>query len=256
MVLRGSLSISGRASRAGRDRPRSDGGIVTVRDEVQARAHFDERYGTAQAPITREIEQRVIGGDWGANGYTTMAQAETLASGLDLSAADDLLDIGTGRGRAWPIPGGAQRLPRRPHRPAARRAARGHRAGRGRGPDGPCGRGRLGCQRPPVPGRHLRCGRAHRRAVLTARQALRAESLQVAAATGRPDGLHHHLRISWPAARSPSAGAYRRPSSGGDAEQPSEPAALGRVRRGRRTRHHARIPCHRRRLAGRVRDPR
>jgi 2-polyprenyl-3-methyl-5-hydroxy-6-metoxy-1,4-benzoquinol methylase len=73
---------------------------VTVRDEVQARAHFDERYGTAQAPITREIEQRVIGGDWGANGYTTMAQAETLASGLDLSAADDLLDIGTGRG--WP----------------------------------------------------------------------------------------------------------------------------------------------------------
>jgi 16S rRNA G527 N7-methylase RsmG len=29
-----------------------------------------------------------------------MAQAETLASGLDLSAADHLLDIGTGRG--WP----------------------------------------------------------------------------------------------------------------------------------------------------------
>ena len=73
---------------------------MTVRDEVQARAHFDERYGTAQAPIAREIEQRVIGGDWGANGYTTMAQAEALASGLGLSAADCLLDIGTGRG--WP----------------------------------------------------------------------------------------------------------------------------------------------------------
>ena len=73
---------------------------MTVRDEVQARAHFEERYGVAQPPVAREIERRVIGGDWGANGFTTMAQADTLASGLDLSAADRLLDLGTGRG--WP----------------------------------------------------------------------------------------------------------------------------------------------------------
>jgi ubiquinone/menaquinone biosynthesis C-methylase UbiE len=73
---------------------------VTVKDELQARALFDQRYGAALPPIARQIEQRVIGGDWGANGYTTMTQADTLARELDLSAADRLLDLGTGRG--WP----------------------------------------------------------------------------------------------------------------------------------------------------------
>jgi 2-polyprenyl-3-methyl-5-hydroxy-6-metoxy-1,4-benzoquinol methylase len=73
---------------------------VTVNDELQARALFDERYGVALPPVARQIERRVIGGDWGANGYTTMAQADTLAHRLGLSAADRLLDIGTGRG--WP----------------------------------------------------------------------------------------------------------------------------------------------------------
>jgi 2-polyprenyl-3-methyl-5-hydroxy-6-metoxy-1,4-benzoquinol methylase len=73
---------------------------VTVKDELQARALFDQRYGAALPPVARQIEQRVIGGDWGANGYTTMAQADTLAHELGLSAADRLLDLGTGRG--WP----------------------------------------------------------------------------------------------------------------------------------------------------------
>jgi hypothetical protein len=61
---------------------------------------FDERYGTAPSRAAGEIEQRVIGSDWGANGYTTMAQADALARALRLSASDRLLDIGTGRG--WP----------------------------------------------------------------------------------------------------------------------------------------------------------
>jgi hypothetical protein len=73
---------------------------VTVRDELQARALFKERYGNRPSRTARQVEQRVIGGDWGANGYTTMAQADTLASGLGLSAGDRLLDLGTGRG--WP----------------------------------------------------------------------------------------------------------------------------------------------------------
>jgi ubiquinone/menaquinone biosynthesis C-methylase UbiE len=73
---------------------------VAVRDEVQARAHFEERYGAALAPLAREIERRVIGGDWGANGYTTKEQADQLAHGLGLLAADRLLDLGSGRG--WP----------------------------------------------------------------------------------------------------------------------------------------------------------
>jgi SAM-dependent methyltransferase len=73
---------------------------MAVRDEVQARAHFQERYGMTSSPAACRIEQRVIGGDWGANGYTTMAQADALARGLGLSAGDRLLDLGTGRG--WP----------------------------------------------------------------------------------------------------------------------------------------------------------
>jgi 2-polyprenyl-3-methyl-5-hydroxy-6-metoxy-1,4-benzoquinol methylase len=73
---------------------------MTVRDELQARVLFEQRYGVATAPVTLEIERRVIGGDWGANGYTTMAQADQLSGELDLAETDGLLDLGTGRG--WP----------------------------------------------------------------------------------------------------------------------------------------------------------
>jgi 2-polyprenyl-3-methyl-5-hydroxy-6-metoxy-1,4-benzoquinol methylase len=76
------------------------GGIVTVSDEAQARALFQERYRNTPSLLARQIEQRVIGGDWGANGFTTMVQAETLARQLHLSAGDRLLDLGSGRG--WP----------------------------------------------------------------------------------------------------------------------------------------------------------
>jgi 2-polyprenyl-3-methyl-5-hydroxy-6-metoxy-1,4-benzoquinol methylase len=74
--------------------------IATVRDEAQARALFQERYGNRPSPTTCEIERRVIGGDWGANGFTTLTQADTLARELHLSAADRLLDLGSRRG--WP----------------------------------------------------------------------------------------------------------------------------------------------------------
>jgi SAM-dependent methyltransferase len=74
--------------------------IVTGRDEAKARALFQERYRNTPSLLACQIEQRVIGGDWGANGYTTMAQADTLARELGLSAGDRLLDLGTGRG--WP----------------------------------------------------------------------------------------------------------------------------------------------------------
>jgi 2-polyprenyl-3-methyl-5-hydroxy-6-metoxy-1,4-benzoquinol methylase len=73
---------------------------MTARDEAQALALFQQRYRNTPSLLACQIEQRVIGGDWGANGYTTMAQADTLARGLGLSASDRLLDLGTGRG--WP----------------------------------------------------------------------------------------------------------------------------------------------------------
>ena len=73
---------------------------MTSRDEREALARFSERYAVPTADIAGEIEQRVIGATWGANGYTTVAQADELGRRLHLGADDTLLDVGTGRG--WP----------------------------------------------------------------------------------------------------------------------------------------------------------
>lgn len=73
---------------------------MAVRDEAEARALFDERYGVAAVPAAVEVEQAVIGADFGANGYTTRAQADLLAGVLGLRPGTRLLDVGSGRG--WP----------------------------------------------------------------------------------------------------------------------------------------------------------
>ena len=70
------------------------------RDEVEVRATFADRYAVERADVNRAVEQAVIGGDWGANGYTTMAQADELAGLLRVEAGQRLLDVGAGRG--WP----------------------------------------------------------------------------------------------------------------------------------------------------------
>jgi ubiquinone/menaquinone biosynthesis C-methylase UbiE len=62
--------------------------------------HFSERYGVVLSDGALLVEQAVIGGDWGANGYTTMAQADRLATELELGPGSVLADIGCGRG--WP----------------------------------------------------------------------------------------------------------------------------------------------------------
>ena len=61
---------------------------------------FADRYGEDRTGVVRQIEQAVIGGDWGANGYTTMGQADQLAAALRLGPGVRLLDLGAGRG--WP----------------------------------------------------------------------------------------------------------------------------------------------------------
>lgn len=61
---------------------------------------FAERYRVVPSDAARVIEQAVIGGDWGANGYTTLAQADRLATELGLEPDSVLADIGCGRG--WP----------------------------------------------------------------------------------------------------------------------------------------------------------
>ena len=74
--------------------------MTRSRDEEGAAATFRERYGRPVSQAATELERLVIGGDFGANGYTTIEQANLLAERLDLRAGDRLLDVGSGRG--WP----------------------------------------------------------------------------------------------------------------------------------------------------------
>jgi ubiquinone/menaquinone biosynthesis C-methylase UbiE len=60
---------------------------------------FREWYGLEDAVLV-EIEREVVGADFGADGYTTRAQAEALGRRLRIGPGNRLLDVGTGRG--WP----------------------------------------------------------------------------------------------------------------------------------------------------------
>ena len=73
---------------------------MATREEREANEHFSQRYGEHRGDVVRRIELAIIGGDWGANGYTTAAQADELAAVLELRAASMVLDVGAGRG--WP----------------------------------------------------------------------------------------------------------------------------------------------------------
>jgi hypothetical protein len=67
-------------------------------DETEVRELFATRYSAARQDIHRQIERTVIGGDRGANGYTTVTQADEL-----------------GRlQRAWAVAASAGALPLRP----------------------------------------------------------------------------------------------------------------------------------------------
>ena len=73
---------------------------MSSRDEREAREHFEERYSLRGSHVAKQVEHRVIGATWGANGYTTLAQADELARLLQLHPGARVLDVGTGRG--WP----------------------------------------------------------------------------------------------------------------------------------------------------------
>ena len=71
-----------------------------TRCERETAAHFAERYRAAPDEVSRRIERAVIGGDWGANGYTTLAQARLLGRELALQPGTQLYDLVAGHG--WP----------------------------------------------------------------------------------------------------------------------------------------------------------
>ena len=70
------------------------------RDEAEARELFGERYAPDRQDVNRRVERAVIGGDWGASGYTTMAQADELGRLVGARPGMRLMDVGAGRG--WP----------------------------------------------------------------------------------------------------------------------------------------------------------
>lgn len=74
--------------------------MVASRDEREARQHFAERYSPGPSNVLDAVERSVIGTAWGANGFTTLSQANLLAGSVGLDARAHLLDLGTGRG--WP----------------------------------------------------------------------------------------------------------------------------------------------------------
>lgn len=63
-------------------------------------AEFRERYQIVMDPAMLRAERSVIGGDYGASSFTTMAQADDLARCLLLGPGRLLLDLGSGSG--WP----------------------------------------------------------------------------------------------------------------------------------------------------------
>jgi hypothetical protein len=76
---------------------------MVTREERDTRQLFATRYGEDRTGVVGQIEQAVIGGDWGANGYTTIRQADHLGAALRLGPGVRLLDLGAGRGSASTI---------------------------------------------------------------------------------------------------------------------------------------------------------
>lgn len=69
-------------------------------DELRAREEFADRYRVPRGPANDEVERAVLGSDLGANGYTTLAQADRLIELISAGPGSRLLDLGAGRG--WP----------------------------------------------------------------------------------------------------------------------------------------------------------
>ena len=68
--------------------------------EKDLKKRFEEIYERGQLPVIKEIERRVFGSDYGANSWTTRAEADAICRFLELRSGHRLLDVGAGTG--WP----------------------------------------------------------------------------------------------------------------------------------------------------------
>lgn len=73
---------------------------MAVRNEAEAQERFSGRYGAPVLPTAIAVERAALGSDYGGSGFTTIAQADLLASSLEVGAGDQVLDLGSGCG--WP----------------------------------------------------------------------------------------------------------------------------------------------------------
>ncbi|MGI9608396.1 MAG: SAM-dependent methyltransferase [Acidimicrobiales bacterium] len=71
-----------------------------MKNAAQDLARFEKRYATSGTDALIDAEREVLGSDYRANGYTTVEQADALASDLHLRPESTLIDIGSGCG--WP----------------------------------------------------------------------------------------------------------------------------------------------------------
>ena len=73
---------------------------MTGKRQEEILKRFMDRYSLGASSALNDVEKEAIGAVVGANGYTTVAQADQLIEVLGLEAGTWLLDIGAGRG--WP----------------------------------------------------------------------------------------------------------------------------------------------------------
>ncbi len=73
---------------------------MAVRNETRAQEDFGACYGRVVRPAEAAVERAALGSDFGANGYTTIRQADWLAAEVRVGPGDRLLDVGSGCG--WP----------------------------------------------------------------------------------------------------------------------------------------------------------
>lgn len=71
-----------------------------TRQAGKRRDSFHERYARGRLDVHLQVELEVIGAAFGANGYTTLAQAHELFDVLKGGPGTRILDVGSGRG--WP----------------------------------------------------------------------------------------------------------------------------------------------------------
>lgn len=73
---------------------------MSKREESAIIADYGERFRRRDSDPARAVEKAALGTDCGANGYTTLAEADRLADLLPLRSRDRVLDLGCGCG--WP----------------------------------------------------------------------------------------------------------------------------------------------------------